>query len=314
MQSRAIGSRTGFMLSLVTSCMWGVLPIALKLALERLDAYTITWWRLASAALLLGVVLAWQRRLPRWAALDRRTTLLLVIATLGLLANFVLYLVALDHTSPSVTQVVIQIAPLILLLGGVFLLRERFAPRQWAGFALLGAGLLLFFNERLPELVQPGEGLGFGVALLLAASVTWASYGLAQKQLLARLSVRQILWVIFTACAVLLAPFSAWRPVLALEPLYAWALVFCCANTLVAYLSFAEALRHWEVSRVSAVIATAPLVTVAAMWLLERAAPGVLDAEGLNAASIVGALCVVAGSMISALANRPDARPVAPDI
>lgn len=314
MQSRATGSRTGFMLSLLTACMWGVLPIALKLSLEKLDAYTITWWRLASAALLLGAVLAWQRRLPPWSVFERRAVLLLAVATLGLLANFVLYLVALDHTSPSIAQVVIQVAPLLLLLGGVFLLRERFAPRQWAGFIVLGAGLLLFFNERLPELARPREGLGLGVALLLAASTTWACYGLAQKQLLASLSVRQILWVVFTACAILLAPFSAWRPVLALGTLHAWALLFCCANTLVAYISFAEALRHWEVSRVSAVIATAPLVTVAAMWLLERAAPGLLDAEGLNATSIVGALCVVAGSMISALSNRPDAPPVAPDI
>lgn len=314
MSSSAAGARTGLLLSIVTACMWGVLPIALKLSLERLDAYTITWWRLASAAVLLGAVLAWQRRLPRWSAFDRHATTLLAIATLGLLANFVLYLVALDHTSPSIAQVVIQIAPLMLLLGGVFLLRERFVPQQWAGFAVLGGGLLLFFNERLPELAHPAEGLGLGVALLLAASATWASYGLAQKQLLARLTVRQILWVIFTACAILLAPFSQWRPVLALEPLYAWALVFCCANTLVAYMSFAEALRHWEVSRVSAVIATAPLVTVAAMWLLGRVAPGMLDAEGLNAASIVGALCVVAGSMISALSSRVDPRPVAPDI
>lgn len=314
MPSRATDPRTGFMLSIITACMWGVLPIALKFTLERLDAYTITWWRLASAALLLGVVLAWQRRLPRWSAIDRRTGLLLFVATLGLLANFVLYLVALDHTSPSIAQIVIQIAPLLLLLGGVFLLRERFAPRQWAGFVVLGAGLLLFFNEHLPELARPSEGLGLGVALLLAAAATWASYGLAQKQLLARLSVRQILWLIFTACAILLAPFAEWRPVLALDPVYGWALAFCCANTLVAYLSFAEALRHWEVSRISAVIATAPLLTVAAMWLLERVAPGVLDAEGLNVTSVLGALCVVAGSMISALASRPDTPPVAPDI
>lgn len=314
MPSRATGARTGFMLAAVTTCMWGVLPLALKFTLERLDAYTITWWRLASAALVLGAVLAWRRRLPRWSAFGRPVIALLVVATLGLLANFVLYLVALDHTSPSIAQVVIQVAPLLLLLGGVFLLGERFAPRQWAGFVVLGAGLLLFFNQRLPELARPREGLGLGVALLLAASATWASYGLAQKRLLANLSVRQILWIIFTVCAILLAPFAAWRPVLSLEPVYAWALVFCCANTLVAYLSFAEALRHWEVSRISAVLATAPLLTVAAMWLLERLAPGALGAEGLNAASIGGALLVVAGSMICALSSRPDAPPVAPDI
>lgn len=314
MRSTAAGWQTGLALSLLTALMWGVLPIALKLALERLDPYTITAWRLASAALALGIVLAWQGRLPRRTDFGGRATMLLLIATGGLLGNFVLYLLALDLTSPSVAQVVIQIAPLLLLLGGVFLLGEQFSGRQWAGFAVLGVGLALFFNERLPELARPTEGLGLGVALLLAASATWASYGLAQKKLLSWLSIRQIFLMIFTGSALALLPFAAWRPVLALEPLHAWALAFCCANTLVAYLSFAAALRHWQVSRVSAVIATAPLVTVAAMWLLEHAAPGILEPEKLNAASVAGALAVVAGSMVTALASRPGMRPVAPDI
>ena len=38
---------------------------------------------------------------------------------------------------------------------------------------------------------------------------------------------------------------------------------FCCANTLAAYGSFGEALYHWDLSRVSAVLATAPLFTIA---------------------------------------------------
>jgi hypothetical protein len=37
------------------------------------------------------------------------------------------------------------------------------------------------------------------------------------------------------------------------------------------------------------------------MWLLERFAPQVIEPEGLNAASVVGALLVVAGSALCAL-------------
>ena len=79
---------------------------------------------------------------------------------------------------------------------------------------------------------------------------------------------------------------------------------FCCANTLVAYGAFVEALYFWDISRVSAVIATAPLFTIGAMWSLERMGFALVDAEGLNALSITGALLVVAGSVACALAAR----------
>ena len=69
-------------------------------------------------------------------------------------------------------------------------------------------------------------------------------------------------------------------------------------------LAFVEALYFWEVSRVSAVIATAPLFTIGAMWLVERLGLGLVPAEGLNALSITGALLVVAGSIACALAAR----------
>ena len=48
--------RLGFTLSLTTAALWGLLPIALKVVLEGMDAYTIVWWRFAVAA--AGLALA----------------------------------------------------------------------------------------------------------------------------------------------------------------------------------------------------------------------------------------------------------------
>jgi drug/metabolite transporter (DMT)-like permease len=75
---------------------------------------------------------------------------------------------------------------------------------------------------------------------------------------------------------------------------------FCCANTLAAYGAFVEALDCWDVSRVSAVIATAPLFTIGAMWLVESMDLGLVAPEGLNALSMLGASMVVAGSIACA--------------
>ena len=60
---------------------------------------------------------------------------LLIVATLGLAANYIGFLLGLDHTSPANAQVLIQLGPLLLALGGLVVFRERFAPAQWLGFA-----------------------------------------------------------------------------------------------------------------------------------------------------------------------------------
>jgi drug/metabolite transporter (DMT)-like permease len=296
--------RLGLSLSLATAALWGLLPIALKVVLESMDAHTIVWWRFAAAAAGLGAFLAARGALPRPAGSGRAALALLGLATLTLIGNFVLYLVALDHTTPSVTQVVIQLAPLLLLVGGVVVFRERFAPLQWLGLAILGAGLLLFFNERLPLLLRPTEGLGLGVALTTFAAVSWAAYGLAQKQLLRHFSTQQVLWMIYVGATVLLLPGAHPGDVMRLDALQLWMFAFCCANTLAAYGAFVEALYFWDVSRVSAVLATAPLFTIGAMWALERAGIGLVPPEGLNALSVTGAMMVVGGSMACALVRR----------
>jgi len=296
--------RLGFTLSLTTAALWGVLPIALKVLLEAMDAYTIVWWRFAVSMAGLGAFLAWRGALPRLAGSGRAAIALLAVATVALIGNYVLYLVALDHATPSVTQVVIQLAPLMLLVGGVLVFREHFARIQWYGFVILGAGLLLFFNERLPELAHPTLGLGLGVALTVCAGICWATYGLAQKQLLKHFSAPQVLWMIYVGAVVLMLPASTPSEIRGLDGLQLGMLAFCCANTLAAYGSFGEALSHWAVSRVSAVLATAPLFTIGAMWVVEHAGLGLVPAEGLNALSIAGALMVVGGSMTCALVAR----------
>jgi drug/metabolite transporter (DMT)-like permease len=299
----------GLVLALITAAFWGILPIGLKLLLTGMDAFTITWYRFVVAAAVLALVLAASRRIPDVSTLSRRDWFLLGMALLGLVANYVFYLLALHHVTPTVNQTVIQLSPMLLLFGGLIVFRERFSRWQWLGFIALIVGLLLFFNRRLPELADLSHGRGLGVALLLAAAVVWAIYGLVQKQLLKRMSSQQILLVLYLGAVLLLLPLSSPGDIRYLDTLEWWMLAFCCANTLIGYGAFAEALEHWEISRVSAVLALAPLVTLSGMWAVERVFPGILEPEGLNALSVFGALLVVAGSALSALGARDGVEP-----
>ena len=65
---------------------------------------------------------------------------------------------------------------------------ERLSRIQWTGFGIIVAGLALFFSDQLRAFIDDGSRYLLGCAALVAASLLWAVYGLAQKQLLVRFS------------------------------------------------------------------------------------------------------------------------------
>ena len=296
---------------MLTALAWGLLPLAMAVLVRQLSPWTVTWWRLSGSALVLFAWLGYRGEWPGLRGAWRGQWRWLLLAAVGLVGNYVAYASSLQHTTPSVAQTVIQLSPMLLLLAGLWLFDERFSRGQWLGFAGLGAGLLLFFNHRLAEVATLHGELAVGVGLLVCSAFLWTSYGVAQKKLMATLRPLQILLLLFVAGSLLLLPLAHPLQVLRADATGIALVLFGIANTLVGYGAFAEALGAWDVSRVSAVVSLAPIITVGSMSLAEHWLPGVLPAEGLNALSVLGALAVVAGSVTCALSAAPAATPSA---
>ena len=294
----------GFGLAMTTMVLWAMLPIALKLVLVRLDSATIIAVRFFISSLLLVGLLHVRSRLPRFSDLGGRRWVLLVVATVFLAANYYFYMLGLDWTTPANAQVLIQLAPLLLAVGGIFVFREPFNRLQWLGLAVLFAGMLAFSWGQVRAFVDALDRYLVGSAMMVLAAVTWAIYGMAQKQLLLWWPSQSIMLCLYLGCALLFAPWSDFAAVLHLDAFTAAMLGFCALNTFVAYGCFAEALAHWEASRVSAVLALTPLTTLFFVWLLARLVPGWLEAERLGSLSFGGAGMVVAGSMLVSLGQR----------
>lgn len=303
--------RLGLSMALLTALSWATLPMALKITLEQLDPYTLTWFRFLVAALAMFAWLAWRGGFGGFAGLGARRWLLLLLAALGLIGNYVFYLLGVQHTSPGNAQLLIQLAPLLMALGGIFIFRERYAPAQWLGLAVIAFGLGLFFRDQVAR-AGADSGYALGSAWVVAAAVVWAGYALLQKQMLTRLSSSAIQCFIYALAAVLLLPLAQPRTLLAVDGRHAWLLAFCAANTLVAYGAFAEAIAHWQASRVSAVLAATPLMSLAAIALVHGLSPASIAAERVGALGYAGALLVVVGSaMSSLLGGRARANPAA---
>ena len=195
--------RLGLGLSLITVVLWGLVPIALAVVLKKLDPYTINWFRFATAFILLGCYLTKQGNLPKIARLRAVPIYLFAIAILGLMGNYIFFVLGLKSTSPSHAEVLIQLAGVFLSLGGLFIFKERYTRYQWMGVGILVAGFIGFFYEQLKVLAADSDRYISGSIMLIIAGITWAIYALIQKQLLTRLDSTHIMWVIYGACGLL---------------------------------------------------------------------------------------------------------------
>ena len=297
-------SGLGFLLAITTSLMWGMLPLSLKSLQGAMDASTIVFFRFLVSSLIVGGVLAFRGRLPKLNLLGSRGRLLMLVAILGLGFNYIGYMRGLELTSPATAQVMIQLAPPFLALGAMLFFHERFSRLQWFGFVVLLCGLGGFFWTRLSELAVEGSAYYGGALWLAIAALTWALYGLAQKQLLQQLSSMGIMLSIYVVCTLFFLCLSDLSFVVRLDATQWGLLIFSALNTTLAYGAFAEALHHWEATRISAVIAVTPLLTILFNHLANLAYPEIFDADPVSSGAMLGAVLVVLGSMLTALGGR----------
>lgn len=300
--------RLGLGLSLLTVFLWGILPIALKVTLQVLDVYTIIWFRFLMSFVLLAIYLSVQRKLPTREQLRSSSGKLLAIATIFLGGNYFLFMQGLALTTAANAEVLIQLATVLLGFGGLVIFKERYTLWQWLGVSILTTGFLLFFKAQITNLITAQGQYLLGSGLLVLGAVSWVIYALAQKQLLQSLSSFHIMLIIYGGCAVLFTPLAKIQTIFTLDILHLAMLLFCGLNTLIAYGAFAESLEHWQASRVSAVLALAPIVTLITVWLVADIFPDLIPPEHITLIGIIGALLVVFGSVAIALGKSKQSK------
>ena len=294
----------GFILAAITAVLWSMLPLFLKICLEMMDSMTITAYRFLVAGLFIFGVLISQRQLPDPRQLSKSTLALVLFASVMLVLNYTTNVIGLDYLNPETVQVIMQLAPFLLMLGGVVIFKERFTRFQTFGAGILLIGMLLFFNERLETLSHSTTESPIGLFIIIFAATTWAIYALAQKSLFAFLNAKQLTLFMYTLGFLLLVPLTDFGALLTLTPIHMGALLFCCLNTIIAYGAFTEAMEVWSASKVSAVIATAPIFTNLSMVVAIQIDPSRFVRSDMDEWAYVGACLVISGSIICSLGKK----------
>tara|TARA_R110000823_G_scaffold130015_10_gene257882 strand:- start:38583 stop:39503 length:921 start_codon:yes stop_codon:yes gene_type:complete len=295
----------GLVFALITALMWGLLPLAMKLILGRMDAATITWYRFSLSAAIALAWYGWHSGAALRRLLSNRHRGWALLAVFGLIGNYLLYISGLQFLNPGAAQIIVQFAPLLLVLASVLILGERLFRLQWLGLGLFPVGLLLFFHQRLSNQVATDSDYLVGLILMIGAAIVWTAYAIAQKQLLVSHHAKDILLLICVGGSLLLLPFASPAQVLALDTRELGMLVFCGLNTIVAYGCFGLAMSYWDASRVSAIIPLTPLFTLLFTWIGNHWFDAGIAAEPLDWLASAGALLVVAASACVTLAKAP---------
>jgi len=298
-------STYGFVLTLTVCVLWGIFPIAAKSVLLETDPYTLNFYRFSLPSVILWMFLLRRRQLPSlWRGAQRPLLKRVLIASFLLIGNYIFFAFALGHITPSGAQVLIQAGTMMLLLSGVFLFGEQFSTRQWLGCLTFMAGLVSFFFYHILDMFDGFGSYAIGMGLMLLAAVTWAAYAILQKPLLDKISSAQILLVVFALGVVVFLPLADLSAVLSMSISALIGLSFCVLSTLVGTACFAEALAHWEASKISATLTTIPLFTLLFMQVLSRYPGFKISAEPISGLTIFGALLVVCGAGMVAIGKR----------
>ena len=294
--------KLGLLLALGTAIMWGTLPVALHQVAPTIGPATSTFFRFFISALLLTPYLLITRQINNQHKLKTPKLLIMtLIAGLLLTGNYGFYVLGLERTSAEATQVMIQLAPMLLLLAGLWLFKEKFTLIQWLGFISFILGLLLFFERQIGQLLIEFGDYGLGLLFIILSASFWTGYAIIQKYLLNDFRSSETMLILYWIGSLVFLPLSDFATLGQLNALQRAALLFCGLNTLIAYGCFAEAMAHLEASRVSAIIAIAPLFTIAIAQLIPLSG---MPIEPLTGLTILGAILVVGGSMTAAIAKK----------
>ena len=163
--------RAGLLLGLGAYLLWGVMPLYFK-ALARVSALEIVAHRVIWSLVFLGAMVTLFRRWPaiKKALSNRRVVLTLLATTVLIGINWLVFIYAVVSGHVLEGSLGYYLNPLVNVLLGVVLLKEKLTrPQAFATF-LAAAGVAV---------LAAGAGSGLWISLTLAS--TFALYGFLRK-------------------------------------------------------------------------------------------------------------------------------------
>ncbi|MDQ1561733.1 MAG: chloramphenicol-sensitive protein RarD, partial [Actinomycetota bacterium] len=162
----------GILLAVLAYLIWGFLPLFFLL-LAPAGAFEVVSWRIVLSLVFCAILIAVTRSWSRLFGLlrDRRVMLTLLLAGVLILVNWTVYVYATLNGAVVDAALGYFINPILTVLLGVVVLRERLRPLQWISIGITAIAVLVIA-------INYGTFPWISVAL----AVSFGTYGLVKKR------------------------------------------------------------------------------------------------------------------------------------
>jgi drug/metabolite transporter (DMT)-like permease len=274
----------------ITPALWSVNYIVARKAPGVVEPHLLALGRWALAGLIVGFIARgelWQKRRAVLAAWPQY----LVLGTLGMFICGAWVYQGARTTSAMNIALIYSASPVLIALGAVAWLGERFSARQALGVAVALAGVMhVIVKGRWLALAQVQWVAGDG--WIVACMLSWAAYALLLKKWPSTLSATARLAATSAGGVAVLLPFAVWELLQPATP--PWTLQAAVLTALAAlvpgvgaYWAYGFAQKVLGASRVASSLYLGPLYAALAAW-------GVLG-EPLGMHHAIGAALILPG-------------------
>lgn len=258
----------------------------LKLILGKLGPVSILAYRYSFAALLLIPIL-YRRQKPTNRSILQWRDFLILALTLYVVGNGA-FLLALRDLSATTASLLLNLLPVLVMIGSAALLGETATTLQSVGLLVVVSGAVLYFAP------AANEGSPIALVMMILALIGNAGYGLYARRLQrsGRADTLAMTAIPLGIAASVLVPIALIAEGTPRTTLRVWGILIALAafNTATVFLLINHGLKRLAAYQMAALINVAPFITAFWAWLL--------TGDRLTEGQIMGMLVLVAGTAL----------------
>lgn len=293
-------SRLAIIAIIVAWIIWGSTAVAAKLALTQIPVFTLIFYRLLLASLIVFPYL-----FPKLKELTFKDFLKISFAGFfGITLNIGFAFLGFQKTNATDATLIFSVLPLFELIAAGLFLRERITRNELIGIflAFLGTGLI-FVKPLLEEASDLNERL-LGNFFIIISSLAWVVYTIYSKKIFTRFSPMLLTSASFLVGLFSFFPLMLWENILypnwvanlGLNATLSFLYLAIFSSTL-AYLIYEWGLKYSQVSKIG-IFSNIQIIAATVLAVL-------VLGEKITPIFLFGAAFVIAGIFYSSLSGSP---------
>ena len=239
------------------------------------------------------------RYLPRIRRMPRRALLLLLLASISLCADLMLFVEAIKYVNILLATIIVSLMPLITALMERYLLKAPLQRAMYVGMVLAIAGVLIIAFGSSNGNTDLGPRPLLGILLAFLSVLSACTYLIISRKLRARIPLLPYTWMLFGAAAivsmVIVLPAAGNLGTFSLTGLM-WALFATVVSQLGAHPAFIYAVGALSPTLISITSQSIILFGSVLAFLFLGQTPGAVE--------LIGGVIILAGVFFAVFGQR----------